>query len=133
MAGVGGALKYFWNLVNNWGKNQNAELKLICEDGNLLVNYSCDLGVWGPPTPQPPSNSARMGHQGPNPSQQRRRWKRPAERAANTGTIETITEQVIAELVVEPTEENYVMESGKKDSDDPTENMNEPSATKPAD
>ena len=137
MAGVGGALKSFWNLVNNWENNQNAELKLNCEDGHLLVNYSCDLGVWGPPTPQSSSNSASMGHQGPRkgagPSRQRRMEKRAAEKAANTGTIETITEQVVAELVVEQTEENYVIESGEKASDDSIEKMNVPSATKPAD
>ena len=61
-----------------------------------------------------------MDHQGPRkgagPSLQRRRQKRPAERAVNTGTIETITEQVVAELVVEQTEEND--ESGEKASDD---------------
>ena len=126
----------FWNLVNNWENNQNAELKLNSEDGCLLVNYSCDFGVWVPPTPQPPSNSASMGHQGPKtgagPSRQRRWEKRAAERAANTGTIETITEQVIAEPVVEQTEENYVIKSGEKANDDSIENMNEASATKPA-
>ena len=131
MAGAGGALKWFWNLVNNWKNNQNAKLKLNCEDGNSLVNYPCDLGVWGPLTPQPPSNSANMDHQGPRkgagPSRQQRRQKRPAERAVNTGTIETITEQVVAELVVEQTE------SGEKASDDHIEKNNEPSAAKPAD
>ena len=83
------------------------------------MNYSCDLGVWVPPTPQPPSNSASIGHQGP--SRQRRKEKRAAERAANTGTIETITEHVVADLVVEPTEENYVLKSGEKASNDSIE------------
>ena len=51
--GVGGALKSFQALVNDWEKNQNTELKLNCKDGHWLVNCSCDLGVWMAPTPQP--------------------------------------------------------------------------------
>ena len=116
--GVGGALKSFWNLVNNWENNQNAELRLNCEDGHLLVKYSCDLGVWEPPTPKPPSNSVSMGPQGPRrgagPSRQRRREKRAAERVADTGTTENITEYVIEKPAGEQTGENDVIKSGEK-------------------
>ena len=91
----------------------------------------------GPTTPQPASNSASIGHQGPRkgagPSRQRRMEKRAAERAANTGTIKTMAEQVVAELVVEQTKENYVIESGEKASDDYIEKMNVPSTKKSAD
>ena len=51
--GVGGALKSFWALVNNWEHKKDSELRLKCENGYLLVNYSVDLGVWVPPTPAP--------------------------------------------------------------------------------
>ena len=133
--GVGGALKSFWNLVNNWENHQNAELRLNCEDGHLLVNYSCDLGVWVTPTPQPPSPSVSMGPQGPRkgagPSRQRRREKRAAERASTTGTTETITEHVIEKPAVEQTGENNAIKSGEKTNDDSIENVNEASAKNP--
>ena len=135
--GVGGALKSFWNLVNNWENNQNAELRLNCEDGHLLVNYSCDLGVWVAPTPQPPSNSVSMGPQDPRkgagPSRQRRREKRAAERAADTGTTENITEYVIEKPAGEQTGENDVIKSGGKENDDSIEKVKEVSATNPPD
>ena len=136
MAGsVGGALKSFWNLVNNWESNQNAELRLNCEDGHLLVNYSCDLGVWEPPTPQPPSNSVSMGphSQGPRrgagPSRQRRREKRAAERVADTGTTENITKYVIEKPAGEQTGENDVIKSEEKENDDSIEKVKEVRAT----
>ena len=136
MAGsVGGALKSFWNLVNNWESNQNAELRLNCEDGHLLVNYSCDLGVWESPTPQPPSNSVSMGPQGPRrgagPSRQRRREKRAAERVADTGTTENITEYVIEKPAGEQTGGNDVIKSEEKENDDSIEKVNKASATNP--
>ena len=109
-AGVGGALKLFWNLVNNWEEKKNAELKLSSENGHLLVKYSVDLGVWvppapkppasRPPAPQPPSDSANRGHQGPrkgaSPSRQRRRERRAAERAAASVTENGTPEKVVA-------------------------------------
>ena len=104
--GVGGALKYFWTLVNNWENKINAELKLNCENGRLLVNYSVDLGVWVPPTPRPGCDSASSGHKGPRkgvgPSRQRRRERRAAEKAAATGPEDVSTEQVAAKSVENP-------------------------------
>ena len=109
-AGVGGALKHFWTLVNNWEHKQNAELRLNCENGHLLVNYSVDLGLWVPPTPRPPSDSASKGHQGPRrgvgPSRQRRRERRAADKAASTGTKDAATEEVAAKSGKEHTEDN---------------------------
>ena len=74
-AGVGGALKHFWTLVNNWEHKQNAELRLNCENGHLLVNYPLDLGVWVPLTPRPLRDSDSKVHQRPRkgvgPSRQR--------------------------------------------------------------
>ena len=80
--GVGGALKYFWTLVNNWENQINAELKLNCENGRLLVNYSVDLGVWVPPSPSPLSDTAKVGHQGP------RKGSAPVGSAAAKGELQ---------------------------------------------
>ena len=109
-AGVGGATKLFWNLVNNWKEKKNAELKLSSEDGHLLVKYSVDLGVWVPPAPKPPasrspapklpSDSANRDHQGPrkgaSPSRQRRRERRAAARAAASVIENGTSEKVVA-------------------------------------
>ena len=63
--GVKGAHKFFWNLVDNWKKNTDAELSLSSTNGHLMVKYSVNLGVRVPPTPKPPSDNAIRGHQGP--------------------------------------------------------------------
>ena len=63
--GVGGALKSFRALVNNWEKNQNAELKLNCKDGHWLVNYSWTWLCGWPIPPSPSSNSPSRGSPGP--------------------------------------------------------------------
>ena len=120
-AGVGGAKKFFWTLVNNWKKNKNAELTLKSENGHMFVNYSGDLGVWVPPAPKPPSDPASSKHQvqGPRkeigPSRQRRRERRAAERA-------TVTE--------EATSENVCVEDTTEKGDDATEKGNNVGAEK---
>ena len=98
MAGpVKGALKTFWALVNNWKEGKNGQLRLSSENGCLSVNYSMDLGVWVPPTPRPPSDSASRGHLGPGkwagPSRQRRREKRAADKAAVAEASEEVADQ----------------------------------------
>ena len=109
-ADVGGAIKLFWNLVNNWKEKKNAELKLSSENGHLLVKYSVDLGVWVPPAPKPPASrspapkfpsySANRDHQGPrkgaSPSRQRRRERRAAARAAASVIENGTPEKVVA-------------------------------------
>ena len=101
--GVGGALKYFWTLVNNWENKMNAELKLNCENGRLLVNYCVDLGVWVPSTPRPRCDSASSGHKGPRKgvgtSRQHRRERRAAEKAAATVPEDATTEEIAAKSV----------------------------------
>ena len=67
------------------------------ENGRLSVNYSMDLGVWVPPTPRLPSDSASRGHLGPRkgagPSRQRRRERRAADRAAVAEASEEVADQ----------------------------------------
>ena len=107
-AGVGGAKKFFWTLVNNWKQNKNAELTLNSENGHLLVKYSGDLGVWVPPAPPPPSDPASSGHQGPRkgagPCRQRRRERRAAKRAAATVTEYATSAKVVSKSVEDTTE-----------------------------
>ena len=122
-AGVGGGLKFFWTLVNNWKKTENAELRLSSENGHLLVKYSVDMGVWVSPAPRPSSETASRGHQGPRkgagPSQQRRRERRAAERAASIVNENATTEEVVAnsaESVKESAKEhseNHVIKSAE--------------------
>ena len=102
---VRGALKSFWTLVNNWKQGKDGLLKLSSENGRLSVNYSINLGVWVPPIPRPPSDSASRGPQGPRkgagPSQQRRRERRSAERAAASEAPEEVAEVETEEPVEE--------------------------------
>ena len=64
---------------------------------------------------------------------QRRREKRAAERAADTGTTENITEYVIEKPAGEQTGENDVIKSGEKENNDSIEKVKEVSATNPPD
>ena len=98
--GVRGAHKFFWNLVDNWKKNTDAELNLSSTNGHLMVKYSVNLGVWVPPTQKPPSDKASRGHQGPRkgvgPSRQRRRERRAADRAAGSSEPVKATPEEVA-------------------------------------
>ena len=107
--GVKGAQKFFWTLVDNWKKNKDADLHLSSVDGNLMVKYSMNLGVWVSPTTKhttkPPSDSAtrsHQSHQGPRkgvgPSRQRRRERRAADRAAASAEpVKATSEEVATE------------------------------------
>ena len=125
-AGVGGNKFFFWTLVNNWMKNENAELTLKSEKGHMLVNYYGDLGVWVPPAAKPPSDPASSGHhvQGPRkgtgPSHQRRWERRAAERVAATVTEGAMSEKVVSNFVEDTTEK----------VDDATEKVNNVGAEK---
>ena len=108
--GVKGAQKFFWTLVDNWKKNKDADLHLSSVNGNLMVKYSVNLGVWVPPTTKPPGDSATRGHQGPRkgvgPSRQRRRERRAADRAA--AALEPVVEVTSEEVATETTNKTTV-------------------------
>ena len=91
--------------MNNWKQGKDGQLKLSSENGHLSVNYSIDLGVWVPPTPRSPSDSASRGHHGPRkgagPSRQRRRERSAAERAAASEAPEEVAEVETEEPVEE--------------------------------
>ena len=131
-AGVGEALNHFWTLVNNWENKQNSELKLNCENRHLLVNYSVDLCLWGPPTPRPPSDTARKGHQGPRkkdgPSRQRWRERRALQKAVSNGTKYVDTEEVAAKSGKEHTHNSsniVIVQSAEKANDASVEKIKE--------
>ena len=94
--GVKPALDSFWALVRNWKQGKSSELKLLCENGHLKVNYLVDLGVWVPPTTsRPPRSNPPAGPQGPRqpgPCRQRRKDRREAERAASKAAEEVVQE-----------------------------------------
>ena len=112
---VGGALKSFRALVNNWEKNQNAELKLNCKDGHWLVNYSWTWVCGWPYPPAPLLTLPAGGHQGPRKGAGSIGGR---GRAAVTGTAETITEKVVTKSVVEQTGENAVIKFVEKANDE---------------
>ena len=76
MAVVDQALANFWSLVAQWKNGQCAQFVLSCENGNLTVKTSVNLGSWTPPNDA--DSRGRLRKAGPR--RHRRREKRAAAR-----------------------------------------------------
>ena len=112
MAAIEGALQYFWAFASCCKSGNNAELRLIMEDGQLKVNMSASLGPMRPQS----EDGLWFGLRKANNSQMRRRERRAAGRAAAAGArkaAEVAAEKAAAKVVVSAAEE-----AGLKRTDD---------------
>ena len=104
MAAIEGALQYFWAFASCCKSGNNAELRLIMEDGQLKVNMSASLGPMRPQS----EDGLWFGLRKANNSQMRRRERRAAGRAAAAGArkaAEVAAEKAAAKVVVSAAEE----------------------------
>ena len=76
------ANKLYETLLDQWKSGENAELKLICENGRLKVTLYADLGPWAQPEGLRTPSFGNEGLHKVSPGRLRRRERRAAERAA---------------------------------------------------
>ena len=76
------AERLFNMFLDQWKTGQNGELRLLCESGNLKVNFSADFGPWRAQPVIWPKVWGSRGVPTTSPSRLKRRERRAAERAA---------------------------------------------------
>ena len=92
----------FQTFIDQWKTGANAEVRFLCERGQLKVNLCADLGPWRPTGDELQHKVWEYGgsHK-PSPSRIRRRARRAAEREKSTATAEEETVALAAAEKVE--------------------------------
>ena len=101
MAGVEGALHWFWTFVGSCRSGNNAEIRLYFEGGQLKVNMCAGLGPVGTQPEEVLRSYWRHGERGlkkASPSKRRRRERRAAERAEKFSLPKADVEVEVSEL-----------------------------------
>ena len=101
MAGVEGALHWFWTFVASCRSGNNAEIRLFFEGGQLKVNMCAGLGPVGTQTEEVLRSNWHHGERGlkkASPSKMRRRERRATERAEKFSLQKAAVEVEVSNL-----------------------------------
>ena len=102
MSNLDVAVASFWQLARHWNQGGKAKLELSCEDGNLHMQLSADLGhpdqphFPHPPHPPPPPSFPPPKTRKKSPSQLRRQERRQREarrKAEEADSLRNIIEE----------------------------------------